>query len=129
MIKTLKLFAAAGTLFSLACGCQTQMGVGLSPAQGLDLSRGTFYTAPDIAETFNYEMLAAPAVTRAYKITVPFTFGLLSCGWGNVDMHNLMVKNRMEKIEYADYERFCFLGVVEYYKILAYGPRKPQPLL
>ena len=129
MKQFLLLLAIATTILGLGSGCSTNLGYGLSPALALDISRGTYYINPKLQQNFDYNLLDAPERVRVFKISCPFTYGLLSFGWGNLDMQRAMLNSRMEDVMYADYDRFVFLGLVESYVISFYGPRKPRPFL
>lgn len=103
-------------------GC-TQMGI--EPAAGLivDTTQGTMYLAPEMANDFDMERLKDCRSYYVNKLVVPapFTFGLLSFGWGDVSTKTIMAEANFKRLLYAHYRRLNILTVYQNYEIVAYG--------
>ena len=113
--------ALAGVLFT--SGCMTRVGVEPAPAFIFDNTEGTMYVNPDMADKFNPDQLAKHRRYQAHKITIPipYTFGLISFGWGDISTNQIMKDAHFRKLIYAHYRRLEVITVYQNYEITAYG--------
>lgn len=81
------------------------------------------YVSPDFAKDFNVEKLNNYRCFKASKVTIPlpYTFGAVSFGWGDISTKRIMEEAKFNKLIYAHFKRFSVATVYTNYEITAYG--------
>jgi len=70
--------------------------------------------------------LVAAKVTT-YQVIMPFTYSIVSIGWGDMSRRAALEEGRLEEVIYADAQTTQILGIFEKVTIQAYGkPTSPN---
>ena len=120
-----KALAIAAAILSLATLSSCVNRVGIEPAEGFiyDNTDGTMYVNPDFIKDFDPAKLDKYRKFQANKVVLPlpFTFGALSFGWGDISTRQIMAEGNFNKLLYAHYRRLSIATVYTNYEITAYG--------
>jgi hypothetical protein len=112
----------------ICSGCVSKVGV--EPPKGFifDLTDGTSHIEPEFFRNFdssdfntNKYSHSASFYVHRIKIPIPFTFGLLSFGWGDMSTSEILKRSKLEELYYIEYQRLNILTIYEHYAVTAYG--------
>jgi len=113
---------------SLVCalalsGCMTHVGIESPAGLLFDRTTGTMYINPEVMDSFSAKTLSKRRSYYAHKVVLPlpFTFGCLSAGWGDISTHEMMEEGGFKKLSYVQYNRLGMLFVYQHYEIVAHG--------
>jgi len=122
-LKTSALALAAFLAAALLPGCAAKMGVESEQGFLYDHTYGTLYASPDYLKDANPDKIKQfrKFQTSKVMIPVPFTFGALSFGWGDISTEKIMEEGNFKKLALAEYRRLNICFVYQNYEITAYG--------
>lgn len=119
--------AVAGAFLMTGC-----VRMGIEPATGFlfDDTDGTFYVNPKYMEDFHPAALQKYKKAHVSKITIPlpYTFGALSFGWGDISTEELLKDSKFKELVYVDYHRLNVLTVYNNYDLTVYGIPDDKPV-